>query len=307
MASHRALLRRFHRRRTIPHRSGATRTRLANGLAAAALFAAASAALVDAREQPWDQPGWPCEGKVDPSYVRGAEATGGKVMLVHPTEIAATAAEMSASRRHGETVFRAGGHVAGGTYEFDIPIDSTIDGAHFFVSLQCLQSATVIEPSGDELRADEADVEVHEFRAIRMFTVGRPAPGPWRVRATGRGLMTVLVRARTPLSLTRVQLIENGTPVKGEPAPGARLRLVAGLTGAAGRIEGRLIAWGGETLQRVDLAIQKASDLERIYAGEVIVPGAAFRIAVTGVDAGGFPFQRVYEQMFNYSSLPIAR
>ena len=55
------------------------------------------------------QSGWPCSGKVDPSFVRTAEATGGKVLLFSPYETAGAADDMSASSHHRETVFRAGG------------------------------------------------------------------------------------------------------------------------------------------------------------------------------------------------------
>ena len=132
-------------------------------------------------QQPNNLPRWPCGGTVDPAYVRTAEATGGAVLLFHPTEVEGVGAEMMASSRHQETVFRAGGQLADGVYEFDVPVDSTIESAYFFVSLQCLQIADIMRPSGDELRSDAADVEYHQFEAIRLFTVNEPSPGLWKV------------------------------------------------------------------------------------------------------------------------------
>ncbi|MGH9147671.1 MAG: hypothetical protein ACRD1Q_13250, partial [Vicinamibacterales bacterium] len=95
------------------------------------------------------QTGWPCSGKVDPSYIRTAEATGGKVLLLKPTEVSGAPEDMSASRDHRETVVRAGGQLDDGVHDFEIPLDSTIESAYFFLSLQCLQFVTVVQPSGD--------------------------------------------------------------------------------------------------------------------------------------------------------------
>jgi hypothetical protein len=115
---------------------------------AALTFVAASFIPVYAQDQQRKhQPGWPCTGTVSPDYIRSAEATGGAVMLVRPTETAGVvAAEMPASRWHEETVFRAAGTFPEGLHEFDVALDSTIESV-ISVSIQCLQS-DLIQPSG---------------------------------------------------------------------------------------------------------------------------------------------------------------
>src|SRR5687767_15978454 len=77
------------------------------------------------------QPGWPCVGKVDPLYVRGAEATGGNVLLLGRGEMGGAAVQMGAADRHDEVVLRAGGELAEGVYEYEVPLDSTIESAYF--------------------------------------------------------------------------------------------------------------------------------------------------------------------------------
>src|SRR5262245_8865 len=112
-------------------------------------------------QQPRHDFGWPCSGKVDPSYIRSAEATGGKVMLFKPTEMSGIADEMSASMGHRETVLRVGGQLEEGVYDFDIPLDSTIESAYLFITLQCLQFITLFQPSGDALQVDAPGVDYH--------------------------------------------------------------------------------------------------------------------------------------------------
>ena len=176
---------------------------------------------VDAQDQqPKNQIGWPCSGKVDPSFIRTAEATGGKVLLFTPNEITGAADDMAASSGHRETVFRAGGQLADGVHDFEIPLDSTIESAYFFVALQCQQFVAVLQPSGDELRADGPGVDYHAFEAVRLVTIKAPSPGTWRVRMAGRGFFSVIVTAKTTLALTAVSLAENGVPTQGTGAPG---------------------------------------------------------------------------------------
>ncbi|HJR60825.1 MAG TPA: hypothetical protein VJ813_15555 [Vicinamibacterales bacterium] len=243
--------------------------------------------------------GWPCEGKVDPVYVSGAEATGGKVLLFQPGEVGGVGAEMAASRRHPETVFRAALQLSEGVHEYDVPIDSTIESAYFFVSLQCLQITSIARPSGEELRVEAPDVEAHNFAAVRLFTVQRPAPGAWRVRVEGQGQFSLIVTARTELKLSDVRFMDEGVPVKGAPKPGKPMVLEASMTGAARGIAFQLVSSNAGTIQVLDLDVEKEAETRRTYAGAIVPPETAFRVAMTGIDDKGFRFQRVQKELVN--------
>ena len=233
------------------------------------LFAGTWLVPVHAQErQPRSWAGWPCVGTVDPVYVKGAEATGGKVMLFHPTEIAGAAANIAASDRHEETVFRAGGQLAEGTYDFEIPVDSTIESAYFFISLQCLQAVHVYRPSGEELRSDAADVDSHQFQAIRLLTVRGPSPGLWKVKVTGSGFFSLIVEAKTDLRLIGLTFMDEGVPVKGQPTPGRAQRLEATMTGAAAEIGFQFVSRDAATLQVVDLKLEGESHNRRTYGAK---------------------------------------
>ena len=238
-------------------------------------------------QQPRNQ-GWPCTGTVDPLYVRTAEATGGVVMLFASGEIAGAAAETRASRRHSEIVFRASATLAEGVYDFDIPLDSTIESAYVFASMQCLQSATVMDPSGQHLRTDATGVEHHAFDAIRLYVVPAPVPGTWRVSIAGRGFLSLVVKAATKLKLTTVRFATGGVPVKRQPQ-----RLEIRMSGEASEIAFEAVSSAGAPIARLALDAGLDKDGRPVYVGEVAPPRGDFRVAMTGTDANGFRFQRV--------------
>ena len=249
-------------------------------------------------QQPKYQTGWPCSGKVDPSFVRTSEATGGKVLLFTPNEITGAAADMSASRAHRETIFRAGGQLDDGVHEFDIPLDSTIASAYLFMALQCQQFAAVLQPAGDELRTDAPGVDSHAFAAVRLVTIKAPSPGTWKVRMAGRGFFSVIVTARTDLALTGVSLAQNGAPVKGLTPLGKPVRLEAAISGEPRQVGFLFISMRGATLRTLELKPEQEEATRRTYAAEVTLPGTEFRVMLSGIDGNGFPFQRVTPHLF---------
>jgi len=230
------------------------------------------------------RPGWPCAGKVDPAFVRTAEATGGKVLLFHPSEVEGAALDDRASRQHDETIMRAAGQLDGESYEFSIPIDSTVESAYFSVSVQCLQSVTLLTPTGEELSAGAAGVEYHQFEALRMFVVPKPAPGTWKAIAAGRGFFAIRVEARTPLRL-------GGVEWPGDAS------LEATVNGPARQAAFSFVAANGAPIGAVQLGVEDESADRRMYRGPAIKPAADFRVAVSGVDSRGFPFQRMERRL----------
>ena len=242
------------------------------------------------------RPGWPCAGNVDPSYVHIAEATGGKVLLFHPTEISGMAVDYVASEQHGETVFRAVGQLDGERYQMTVPIDTTIASAYFAISIQCLQLATLVTPSGQELSVATPGVEYHQFESIRLFVVPKPTPGVWKVIAAGKGFFSAIVTARTELQLGQVSSFDAA-------APGASVALAASVRGAFRQAAFHFVAANAELIESLQLDLQDRSDDGANYRGQVKKPRKNFRVAVTGVDAAGFPFQRMESRLSDAASL----
>lgn len=249
------------------------------------------------RQRPRVQAGWPCDGKVDPTYVRTAEATGGKVMLFKPTEITGAADEMTASMGHEQTVLRASGRLDEGARDFEVPLDSTIESAYLFISLQCLESVTVRRPSGEELPTDRPEVTYHRFEAIRLVTVRAPAPGKWTLTIAGRGFFSIIVKAKSTLALGSVSLSQEGKSITAL-APLGAARLAVDISGSLPATTFQLISMDAQVLQAFAPALEQETATEKTYAAEITLPTADFRVLVTGTDENGFPVQRVTPRLF---------
>jgi len=259
------------------------------------------------QQVPHERPGWPCVGRPDPVYVRTAEATGGQVFLFDKSEIGESAALMIASSKHTETIFRVSGSVTEGVHDFVVPIDSTVESVMISVSLQCLQVADIMTPSGAGLRANDPGVDYHQFEAGRIVTVASPAPGAWKVTVSGRGLFFLVVQARTELTLATARFVAPGGrpgheglfPVKGAPPAGSARLLEVELHGMARDVRFQFVSSQGDALQDVALAPQEPrSDGDQTYVGEITPKAAEYRLQASGVDGKGFPFTRMHAPLF---------
>src|SRR6476469_6512661 len=124
--------------------------------ARACLISCLCAASLCAQQQvPASRPGWPCVAgrAIDPTYVRTAEATGGQVFLFDRSEAGRSMILMQYSGKHEDTIFRSTGTLSTGSREFTFPVDSTIESLMVTVTLQCLQSITVLRPTNTEVHA----------------------------------------------------------------------------------------------------------------------------------------------------------
>lgn len=274
-------------------------TAMRHPLAAACLaLAALQAAPAAAQDQqaPGRQ-GWPCAGRLDPTYLRAAEATGGQLFLFHPSEIADSGALMAASFTHRETLVRAAGTMQDGLHAFEVTIDGSVESVLFSVTVQCLQIVEIERPSGAMLQASDEGADDHLFEAGRVVTLRAPEPGTWTVRASGRGVFAVVVQARSALALGQVQLLERSgaelLPTIQPGAAGSRQLVAISLGGSTGAWHAGLVSATGESLGAV-AAVRQGPGSAYDWIGELTVPRVPFRIAVSGVDAAGLPFVRVH-------------
>jgi hypothetical protein len=249
-------------------------------------------------QQRGSRTGWPCGGKVDSSFVRTAEATGGRVLLFAPTELAGFTEEMNASRGHDETVLRVAGQLTESQRDFDVPIDSSIESIYFFVSVQCLQSVAIIPPPGGAFNATAPGVEYHELAAIRLITIKAPSPGRWRIGVAGSGVYSLIVKANTSITLNEVSLSRDGIPIVVPTPLGERVHVETALSGAPADVSFHFVAMDGKPLQSFVPSGARTTDAWTTYVADVRLPSSEFRLLVEGVDAKGLAFQRVSPRLF---------
>lgn len=273
-------------------------------------------ALLSAQQQaPQSRPGWPCVAgrAIDPTYVRTAEATGGQVFLFDRSEAARSTVLMLYGSKHEDTIFRSMGTLSTGAREFTFPVDSTIESLMVTVTLQCLQSITVLRPTNTEVHAGEPDVNDNRYRSGQILVLTKPQAGAWRVRIAGAGMFFMVAQAKSSIALNHVEFVELGGrpghegmfPVKGPLHLGEQRTLSVDLKAPAGETRFRLIDSAGEPLEPLEMSAEAGDgqrEDDRTFQGKLTLKHAAFRVAVEGRDAAGYPYQRVLPRLIQVQS-----
>jgi hypothetical protein len=242
------------------------------------------------QQMPNPRPGFPCGARLDPSYFRAAEGSGGHLLLLAPEEIADSATLLTAFGDHPQTIFRLAGSMTPGLHEFTVPIDSTVESALFSISVQCLQTADVVRPSGALAIGDDV-TDLPNFRAQHMVIVRRPEPGAWTVRVAGSGISGVVVQARSGIGISRPEFAAAPkSTFAAIPTAGLQNTLRIRLSG--GVFDPRASIVSGQLTLLAELPLAPA-ETAGTYVSR-FTPGAeAFRLLVTGNDANGLAFQRM--------------
>jgi hypothetical protein len=258
--------------------------------AVAALSVTLFAQTGSRQQAPASRGSWPCGGRVDASYFNVAEGTGGHIFLLAPFELADSAPLLLAVDRHPQTIFRLAGSITPGVHEFRIPIDGTVESVLFSISVQCLQNADILGPSGVPATGDGV-ADYSNFRAERMTVVEHPQVGTWTIRAGGSGIAGVMVQARSDIALANVEFAPaSGTAFSTIPSAGVENLVRFHVRGDVQELQASIVNGSFKTLARLPLT---ADENERTYTARFTPGSAGFRIAITGRDAQGLPFQRV--------------
>jgi hypothetical protein len=256
----------------------------------AAIVLAASLVSAQQQQQPSPRTGWPCGGRLDPSYFRVAEGTGGHLLLLAPEEIGDSATLLTALGAHPQTIFRLAGSIPSGLHDFQVPIDPSVDSVVFSFSVQCLQSTEVVPPSGALPRDSVSDLS--NFRAQRMVIVKRPEPGVWTVRVSGSGVAAVVVQAQSAIGIAQLQFAPAaGTAFTAVPAAGVENAVMIRMSGHTTGLRASMVSGVFEQLAVLALS---SGDSEGTYTARFTPGAAGFRLLVTGKDDQGFAFQRMH-------------
>lgn len=269
-----------------------TFTRITSGLLAAAALAVQLSAA--AQEQPKPRPGWPCGGRLDPSYLDASEATGGHLLMLAPAEMVDGGPLSAALDQHSETIFRVAGPMNPGVHEFRVPIDASVESVVFSISVQCLQTADIARPSGAPLVGGEGVTDLSNFRAVRTVIVKRPEAGVWTMRAAGTGVSIVMVKARSPLAIGDVQFAAVGSAAF-TPFPLAGVENVVrfAITGAGTEVRASIVNAAFRRIAALTRTAGKPEDLYVEYVARFTPGTEAFRVMIEGKSPDGSPFQRV--------------
>jgi hypothetical protein len=267
------------------------------------VLAACSAMAED--QQPQRQPGWPCDRKIDPTYIQIAEESGGQVQLFQPSEMSGSTTLLEAHLSgNEETIFRTSGNL-NGDREFILTIDSSIESVTFSVFIQCMKSISFFGPSGEILQG-APDAKLNDFISGRILTLKSPAKGIWKITLSGTGYFSAIAEAKTDLTL-EANFVEIGGrpghegyfPIQRQPKLNASETLSIELSARVRKTRIKLIDREGNVIE--DLKLQKVSDDEDSseFVGPVLLRHDVFRVIVEGIDQNGESFQRYYHRLFH--------
>jgi hypothetical protein len=248
--------------------------------------------VIGGQQQPSSpRSGWPCGARLDTSYFQIAEGSGGHMLLLAPEEIADSATLLTAFASHPQTIFRLAGSLRSGVHELRVPIDSSVESVLFSVSVQCLQVAHVVRPSG--LVAVGGDVtDLSSFRAERMVIVKRPQPGIWTIRVSGSGVAGVVAQARSEIGIAQVQFAPAGSQTfKAVPTVGVENVVRIHVSGKAAEIKASVVS--GEFRRIAELPLE-AGETDGTYLSRFTPGQEGFRVVIEGKDADGVAFQRIH-------------
>ena len=272
-----------------------TISRLAIGLAAAVVLAVPLSASAQGQTSS-GRPGWPCGGRLDPSYLDASEATGGHLLMLAPDEMVNGGPVSAALDQHPETIFRVGGPMNPGVHEFRVPIDASVESVVFFISVQCLQAADIARPSGAPLVAGEGVTDLSNFRAVRTVIVKRPEAGVWTMRAAGTGVSVVMVKARSSIGIGDVEFAAAGsTAFTRLPLDGVENVVRFGITGGAVGVRASIV---NANFRRIAALTPTAGVPEDLFVARFTPPTERFRVMIEGKTADAGPFQRVFAPLF---------
>ena len=254
-------------------------------------------------------------GPIDASYVRGANATGGQILPLSPTEVGAAAPLMAASF-NAETVFWATAPLTSSGQTITVPVDGVTSRVAFVLSTDgSIADVTVTDPRGTLVTAGTG-VEAFNFGCVRGFAVDQPLSGEWTVQAAGTGTYWFIVHARSDLGLDDAAFVQvagrrppheglfkiPGEPVAGRPAT-LRARVTREYVTDA---IFDLVALNGARLQAIELSPVTASSTEEEYVGEIAnLPSVPFRVRVSGRDRTGAVYQRLSGRSFHAATVEV--
>lgn len=235
--------------------------------------------------------------KVNRLYYDLSASTGGDFYFWAPGEFAAVAPIDIPSGE--EEVLLAYGTLAGATTTFEIPVESGARKLTIFCGIQRKDLAVVVRPDDRPARHGEPGVKIQSFQHMAIATIASPAPGTWKLELSGAGLYSISAKLNAGTdapSLDSFEFVERKGrpgheglfPIERLPKKGETLLAQGDLSGTISKVSFSFVAGDGTPIGRCPLALQEGE-----WLGSCIVPDRPFRVAVSGLDAGGKPFRRI--------------
>ncbi len=260
-----------------------------------------------------------CPSKKSQAIFDIANATGGNVFVIGPNATTNLTGLMD-SDISGNVVplLSVSGTLATNTVkEYTVPIDSTVTNVTFVVSVETNTAISFVTPSGADL-TNAPCCPIWELMDGRVATVAQPELGNWHIQVEGSGHFSVNVNAMTPIALSRFAFLEDKSntgagvymPIPGQPTEVTNAAK-AFLSGIYSNANFSLVTPAGDLVQSFAMAPYTVTNLPTngmdgvVYTGTVALASPPFKVMATGSDINGYPFQRVFPQVFQLQSVEV--
>ncbi|HET7212168.1 MAG TPA: hypothetical protein VFL79_01150 [Terriglobia bacterium] len=254
-------------------------------------------------------------GPADPSYIRTAEESGGQPLFLAPNEVAKAFALVSElTRSNHVTLLWARGELSAG-HDFVVPVDSTMKRLAFSLSFDTAGGKlAVIGPEGKAVTSETAGAVMTPLNCGEIVTVAPPAPGKWHVQVAGKGRFWLEANGVSDIFMVTAEFVHlAGRPghegyfrISGQPVAGQPAMLRVELSGKIRNVQFHLISPEAGTIQPVEMRADSTNSDENEYFGKVSLPANPFRLAVTGEDENGRPFERVFSSLFHSETVEVS-
>ena len=256
-------------------------------------------------------------GPADPAYIRTANETGGIPMFLQRSEAAkAFHLVRESTRNNVATVFWATGMLDGKPQTIRIPVDSATHRITFAFSVDTKGGALQLtQPSGGAITEGSADDEITELNCGRILTVTSPEAGEWRAEISGKGRFWMEVQAQSDIYFVAVEFVQKGGRpgheglfrIHGQPLAGTPATLRASVSvRATESTDFYLVSERGQPIEKLQMQAVDSDPEVREFFGSVDLPGIPFRVAVSGRDSNGKPYQRYFSNLFHAESVQVS-
>ena len=303
--------------------------------ALAALAATSAFAQQNDQQSPPRDPNRPV--KVDPTYQKLADETGGTVYVFDRQHPELMGVVMAADYAAKHALLTTHGEISG-YRSFEASLEGN-EAKLVVTATGKVESLQLRRPNGSTVAEDGVQNIYAKLGNGGMFVISNPEAGTWTAVLNGNGNYSLsmkvapgkdaarnspVVTANTPSASAPSDDIEfdsfefqrvAGRPgheglfkIDGFPVTGKTYPVEAKISGGFSTVRFEFRSADNQPLQQLKLHHQREDDLrdQRVYAGEVPIPEAPFRIYATGVDMHGNRYQRAISQLVRPQTFAVA-
>jgi hypothetical protein len=242
-------------------------------------------------------------GPIDPTYVKTSTETGGQPFPLSPAEIGQSSRVMEASFLPQLILWASGDR----EISYSIPVDSTVTRVMVSGTFDGTGGSLTLTGPDGSMAQQGARVEDTALNCGRIMTIDTPAAGLWQLRMIPTGRFWLSVHAKSELSLTGVEFVEQEAGsdrlvrIQGEPIAGRPALLRVRVSSSMKTPGFQLVSTDARPLQTIEL--QSVDGVE--FGGTVTLPAEPFRVLANASDEAGARAQRIWPGLFHGEGIEV--